>query len=140
MVLSSWRPDAIEEIEKKWKDVKIPVNENISHSQAEQLMITLLEMRESWLDAYVSATYYEDVCNWKHECEYNIAFIQADAKSDKSRDIIAKSNGDVRLAKLNAIEAHAAVIKTKLKLESALLAHHAVKKIYEEASQERKWL
>lgn len=140
MVLSSWRPDAIDELERKWQDVKIPSNENISHVQAETLMIRFLEMREDWLDAYVNATYYEDVCNWKYECEYNVAFVQAEAKSDKSRDIIAKSDAGVRIAKLNAIESHAAVIRTKLKLEGALLAHHAVKKIYEEASQERKWL
>ena len=137
MVNLAWRPSDVEQIEDKWRDVKIPAD--VSPQQAEGLMVRFLEMRDDWLDAYVNATYYEDICNWKYESAYNLAFMQAEAKTDKARDILAKTEGSVRVAKLNLIEGHASVIKTKMKIESATLGHHACKKIYEEANQERRW-
>ena len=140
MLDNSWRPARLAELEGKWQGVKLPTNESISAAQAERLMVLFLEVRDDWLDAYVNATYYEDVCTWKHETAYNVAFIKAEAKSDKSRDIIAKSDPKVMGAKLAVLEAHAAVINTKLKMEGAQLAHHAAKSIFNEASQERKYL
>lgn len=133
----SWRPTELESVEDRWRDVKIP--SDVTPQQAEKLMVSFLEARDDWLDAYVNATYYEDICSWKYESAYNLVFMQADSKTDKGKDIITKSDGTVRIAKLNLIEAHAAVVKSKMKIDSATLAHHACKKIYEEANQERRW-
>lgn len=137
MVNLAWRPSELQEVEDKWAQLKIPAD--VTAQQAEKLMVRFLEARDDWLNAYVNATYYEDICVWKYESSYNLVFMQADAKTDKGKDIIAKTDNAVRIAKLNSIEAHAAVLKTKMKVDSATLAHHACKKIYEESSQERRW-
>ena len=137
MLNLSWRPSDLESIENKWNEVKIP--QDITAPQAEKLMLRLLEAREEWQDAYVNATYYEDICSWKYESAYNLAFMESEAKTDKGKDILAKSDAQVRIAKLNLIEAKATVLKTKMKVDSATLGHHACKKIYEESSQERRW-
>lgn len=137
MVNLAWRPADLEDVDERWSRLKIP--SDVTSLQAEKLMVQFLEARDDWLNAYVNATYYEDICSWKYESSYNLAFMQADAKTDKGKDILAKSDTSVRIAKLNAIEAHAAVLKTKMKVDSATLAHHACKKIYEESSQERRW-
>lgn len=138
MVNLSWRPTELMQIESKWNSVKIP--NDVSSSQAERLMVQFLEARNDWLDAYVNASYYEDICLWKYETAYNTVFMASEAKTDKGKDIIAKSDNNVRIAKLNLVEAHAAVVETKMKIESATLAHHAAKRIYEESSQERRWV
>lgn len=137
MVNLAWRPIDLQDVEDRWSRLKIPADVNAQ--QAERLMIQFLEARDDWLNGYINATYYEDICSWKYECAYNLVFMQADAKTDKGKDILAKSDAEVRVAKLNMIEAHAAVLKAKMKVDSATLAHHSCKKIYEESSQEKRW-
>lgn len=131
----NWRPNQLDNLDSKW----INVPENVSAQEAERLMLQFLRLREEWLEAYVNATYYEDICNWKYNSAYNVAFLKSDG-SVKSKETEAESDALVRAAKLAVIEARAAVIKTKLKLESTVLAHHSMKKIFEEASSERRYL
>ena len=125
------------ELETKWTHLSIP-KENPSASEAERLMLQYLEMREDWVSAYVQATKHEDLCKWKYESAYNVAFLRSQETSDKKRDIDAQEK--CKAEKLALISARADVVKAKLKVEGAVLGHHALKAIYNEASQERRYL
>lgn len=136
--MTDWRPAHLDSLEEKWAHLRI--RSGITAAEAERLMLDYLAMREDWLDAYVKAVYYEDIATWKYESAYNLVFLRAEAKTDAARATIAKSDSVVRAAKLSQIEAHAAMIRAKMKVEGAVLAHHALKKIFEESSQERRFL
>lgn len=101
-------------------------------------MLQFLEMREDWVDEYVRATKHEDMCKWKYDSAYNVAFLRSIETSDKKRDIDAQEK--CKAEKLALISAKAEVVKAKLKIDGAILAHHSMKSIYNEASQERRFL
>lgn len=142
MLNPSWKPTDIKSVQDKWGHIKLPTSESISAAKAEKLMLDYLDIREDWQDQYVNATYYEDLCEFKYEAAYQIAFMkagEAEKSSDRSKDIAAKNDPLVKGARMRLLEAKAATLETKLRLEGSTLAHHAVKAISKQASDE-KWM
>lgn len=113
----------------------------VSASDAESLMFRYLQMREEWADHFVNATYYLDRAENRYEGRYRVAYMSAGMKEEKAtekqKDAMAKTAPAVIAAKLTLMEAKAAMVKAKTKLEGCTLAHHAVKKVLDKMAEEK---
>lgn len=134
-----WTPAQMDAIEDKWQGVYVPTKENISASQAERLMNQYLEIREDWVNQYTNALLHAETVEFKRDAAYRIAYFKSNGKSERAKDMDAKDSPAVHIAELQLIEAKTYATRAKLKVDSATLAHHSLKSIYNK-SQDEMWL
>ncbi len=140
MLNKNWTPDLMKETDSHWSNLKLPTGENISHSDAERLMLKLQEASIEWADHLVNATYFHQMAEVKTKSLFSMAFLSSDGKSDRQKETIAKSNIEVKNAEIKEKEAEAHLLFAKLRYDDAVRSHHAIKKIFEVAASERKYL
>lgn len=138
MISKDWAPDQMDKVEQKWSLVTVPT-ENISAPDAERLMNTYLLIREDWVDQYTNATLYAEKMKYKRDVAFRMAYFTSNGKSERAKEMDAKSAQGVMTAELQLIEAETFVTRAKMKVDSATLAHHSIKAIYNKA-QEEMWL
>lgn len=140
MLSKDWRPDDMIITEDNEAEIQVSPDGYVSAQDAERLMVLFQSFSESWAGHYANATYYKENCRFKRDAAYNLAFMKSEAKSDKAKDIEAKSDPSVRIADSSLNEAAAALKLAELRYDGSVRAYHAMKKIMENAHDERKFL
>lgn len=127
------------ETDKKWEWLKL--SGGMSAPEAEANMLHCLEQREEWADHFVNATYYLEKAEYRYDGAYQVAYMKAgtmeEKATEKQKDAMAKTAPAVIASKLSLMEAKAAIVKAKTKLEGCTLAHHSCKKVLEKMAEER---
>ena len=140
MLSKSWRPSHMVETEDESNAVRPPSDGFVSAHDAERLMVVYQLLSEAWADHFANATYYKEAAKYKREALYNIVFLKSEGKSDRQKDIDAKTNSDVMAADMVLAEATAALKLAELKHDGSVRAYHAMKKIVEISQEEKQYL
>jgi hypothetical protein len=137
MLNKAWKPAHMGLTEDKGDKIAPPADGYISQPDAERMMIIYQSISEEWADHLANATFYKEDLRFKKDALYHIAFLRSNGKSDRQKDVDAKSDPEVRMAEAKLIEAGAALKLAELRYDGAVRAYHACKRIMETGKQEK---
>jgi len=127
----------MEKTEFAWSDTVLPHDGYVDTTDAIRLMVAFEAQAQEWLNHVANAVLYKETAKWKRESAYNMAFIEAEGKSDRQKDALAKAVPLVRAADMTLIEATAALKLAEGRYDAAVRSHHAMKALLREAAQEK---